>query len=157
MPIPPSILIRQEDNSPTAHVGTFGGLFGRKQFLGCVVATLPEGKLPADWGALKRWYAVLHRFDSSGRHLGTEHVFAGTSADGEETVVTRARQELRRLLSALPRARRENIALRLFSTLIDGTEFGLVDASEPEEEYEAIHLVPNDLAFFEPWDGTDDT
>ncbi len=157
MSVPASILIRQEDGSPTADVGTYGGFFHRGQFLGCVVATLPEGKLPADWRAVKRWYAVLHRFNSSGKHVGTDHFFAGVTADGEDLVIARARQELQRFISALSRVRYENIAVYLFTVTIDGTEFGLVEASEPEEEYEAIELVPNDLAFFAPWDGTYDT
>ena len=45
----------------------------------------------------------------------------------------------------------------LFQVVVDGETFGLVDASEPEEGYESIHLLPNDLAFFEPWDGLYDT
>jgi formate hydrogenlyase regulatory protein HycA len=50
-----------------------------------------------------------------------------------------------------------NVKVGLFQVQIDGHTFGLVDASVPEEGYVSIHLLPNDLAFFEPWDGTYDT
>ena len=50
-----------------------------------------------------------------------------------------------------------DVKISLFQVQIDGHTFGLVDASEPEEGYLSIHLLPDDLAFFEPWDGTYDT
>jgi hypothetical protein len=40
---------------------------------------------------------------------------------------------------------------------IDGHILGLIDASDPDEDYEVIQLVPNDLAFYAPWNGEYDT
>ena len=44
-----------------------------------------------------------------------------------------------------------------FSVQVDGFRFGLVDASKPDEDYESVHLLPNDFAFFAPWNGEFDT
>jgi hypothetical protein len=50
-----------------------------------------------------------------------------------------------------------DIKIGLFSTWIDGHRFGLIDSSVPKDAYVRLDLVPNDLAFFPPWDGYYDT
>ena len=84
--------------------------------------------------------------------------FAGTTADGERDVTKKAMRMLAELLMELGSYRyARSIKVKLFQTVIDGNTFGLIDASEPSEKYESVHLVPNDLAFFPPWTGEYDT
>jgi formate hydrogenlyase regulatory protein HycA len=124
--------------------------------MGFVTATLPM-PLPKDWQAHKRWYVVLHTFDKKGKHLNTEVSFAGTTASGERKTVEKAQARLAEMIAGLGKVRYGNVKVGLFEVEIDGHTFGLVDASEPDEGYESIHLLPNDLAFFSPWDGSYDT
>jgi hypothetical protein len=156
MAVPGHIPIFYEPDSPTGRIGIHGSGDKQGQFFGCVVAALPV-PAPKQWEEHKRWYAVLHRFDLDGRHLGTDHEFCGTTASGESAAIARAEAKLGELMSRLENPQLRDIEIDLFSVTIDGHVFGLIDASDPEEEYEAIHLVPNDLAFFEPWEGDYDT
>ena len=61
------------------------------------------------------------------------------------------------MLSSLGEVSFEDVEVELFSIEIDGFTFGLVDGSEPDEGIIRVDLLPNDLAFFEPWDGEYDT
>ncbi len=153
MAVPQTIKILREEGYHTDQIGKYGD---GKQFMGFVTATLPM-PLPDNWQFHKRWYAVLHTFDKKGKHLNTEAWFAGTTASGEREVVQKAQTRLSEMIAALGEVRYGNIKVGLFQVQIDGHTFGLVDASEPDEDYESIHLLPNDLAFFDPWDGTYDT
>lgn len=153
MAVPRSIKVCREAGYHTDQIGKYGG---GNQFMGFVTATLPE-PLPKDWQAKKRWYAVLHTFDAKGKHLNTEAWFSGTTADGERGVVTNAEKRLAEMISALGEVEYGDVKVELFQAQIDGYTFGLVDASVPGEGYESVHLLPNDLAFFKPWDGTYDT
>src|SRR5262249_43319711 len=75
------------------------------QFWGQVTAsfsTMPK-PAPVDWRPYKRWYAVLHRFGPWGKHLGTEHWFAGTTADGERGWASGHRRRGRRWSPPGPR------------------------------------------------------
>lgn len=155
MSIPTLIPIRREEGYHTHYLGRYGR---DKQFLGFVVATLPEGRLPENWPEMKRWYAVLHLFDFSGQHLETRHVYAGTTADGEAQVTKRAMKALGNMLMDLGSWRyARTIKVKLFQTVIDGATFGLVDTTDPSEGYERVDLLPNDLVFFPPWTGEYDT
>lgn len=153
--VPLHIRIAYLPRSPTACIGTHGNAGSRGQFLGCVVATLPEGPLTGD-PTQKRWYAVLHRFDAAGKHLGTDHAFTGTSID-EPAAVQRADEKLRAFVERLEHRELRDIDIDLFQVTIDGHRFGLVDASDPDEGRQVLELVPNDLAFSPPWDGQYDT
>ena len=49
-----------------------------------------------------------------------------------------------------------DIKIKLFRVEIDGTTFGMVDVSEPDEGPEwadRVSMVPGDLLFTAPWDG----
>jgi formate hydrogenlyase regulatory protein HycA len=151
--VPQSIKIAREEGHHTDRIGKYGK---GNQFMGFVTATVPE-PLPKDWQAHKRWYAVLHTFDKKGKHLSTEAWFAGTTASGEREAVAKAQAKLDQMIAALGKVKYGNVEVGLFQVQIDGQTFGLVDASEPEEGYVSIHLLPNELAFFEPWDGRYDT
>jgi formate hydrogenlyase regulatory protein HycA len=153
MAVPQTIKVLREEGYHTDQVGKYGG---GNQFMAFVTATLPM-PLPEDWQARKRWYAVLHTFDKKGNHLNTKAWFAGTTASGERQAVERAEARLAEMIVALGTVRYGDVKVGLFQVQIDGHTFGLVDASEPDEGYESIHLLPNDLAFFAPWDGTYDT
>jgi formate hydrogenlyase regulatory protein HycA len=152
MPVPIAIPIVREAGYHTDQIGTHAG----GQFMGFVTATLPV-PTPADWSSHRRWYAVLHTFDAEGRHMQTDAVFMGTTADGEQDVVHRAERQLAKMIASLGEITYADVKVGLFQVNVEGSVFGLVDASEPEEGYESIHLLPNDLAFFAPWDGTYDT
>jgi formate hydrogenlyase regulatory protein HycA len=148
--IPKLIPIAYEPNFYTRYVGRFGK--GR-QFMAFVVATLSKRKVK-DPAKHKRWYAVLHTFDARGIHLGTEHWFAGTTAEGEKEVCERAQKKRLEMLEKLEPYELCNIKVKLFSTEIDGQLFGLVDSSEPEEGFEdRVTLWPNDFLFTAPWNG----
>jgi hypothetical protein len=151
--VPQSIKIAREEGYHTDRIGKYGE---GNQFMGFVTATVPNA-LPKHGQRHTRWYAVLHTFDKKGKHLNTEAWFAGTTAGGERKAVEKAQAKLDQMIVALGKVKYGDVKVGLFQVQIDGHTFGLVDASEPEEDYLSIHLLPNDLAFFEPWDGTYDT
>jgi len=153
MAVPRKIRILREPGYHTDQIGKYGD---GQQFMGFVTATLPT-PLPDDGEPQKRWYAVLHTFDKHGTHQHTEAWFAGTTSEGERRVVESAETRLAEMIRSLGNVRYGHVRVQRFQVEIDGQTFGLVDASEPEEDYESIHLLPNDLAFFPPWDGTYDT
>src|SRR5258708_1942364 len=117
-----------------------------------VVATLPT-PLPADWKRHKRLYAVLHTFDASGEHLDTEAWLAGVTSDGEASVCDRAAAKRDAMVAALDRVELCDVRVKLFSVNVDGQVFGLVDTSHSRLG-PRVTLVPNDLSFQPPWDGT---
>jgi formate hydrogenlyase regulatory protein HycA len=151
--VPKSIRITREEGYHTDQIGKYGD---GNQFMAFVTATLPTPRSKDRHGHM-RWYAVLHTFDKKGKHLNTEAWFAGTTARGEREAVQKAQTKLAEMIAELGKVKYGNIKAGLFKVQIDGHTFGLVDASEPQEGYESIHLLPNDLAFFAPWDGTYDT
>jgi formate hydrogenlyase regulatory protein HycA len=151
--VPQSIKIAREKGYHTDRIGKYAA---GNQFMGFVTATAPRPR-PKDRKTPWRWYAVLHTFDKKGKHLNTDAWFAGTAGSGARKAVTRAEAKLDQMIAALGQVKYGDIKVGLFQVPIDGHTFGLVDASEPEEGYASIHLLPNNLAFFEPWDGTYDT
>jgi formate hydrogenlyase regulatory protein HycA len=115
---------------------------------------------PADCRPYVRWYAVLHKFNGWGKHLGTDYWFAGTAADGEREVCERASARLDEMVAALGPVELADIEIELFRVEIDGGVFGLIDVSKPEdgpEFAERALMVPGGLLFYPPWDGTYDT
>jgi hypothetical protein len=152
MPVPQTIKIRREKGYHTDCIGKYGD---GNQFMGFVVAAPFRDRKKRK--TVLDWYAVVHKFDPKGRHLRTEAWRAGTAPGVEREVVEKAEKRLAEMVAALGKVRYGNIKVSLFRVEIDGHTFGLVDASEPDEDYESIHLLPNELAFFEPWDGTYDT
>jgi formate hydrogenlyase regulatory protein HycA len=151
--VPQNIKICREEGYHTDRIGTYAG---DRQFMAFVTATLRR-PVPADWQAHKRWYAVLHTFNREGEHLDTRAWFAGTTADGEELVVAAAQAKLDEFLGELNGRAFGDVVVGLFEVDVDGHTFGLVDASDPDEDHERIDLLPNDLAIFEPWDGSYET
>lgn len=162
MAIPKRIPVSREGGNYSKFMGVYRSGRRRCQFWGQVVAAfadMPRPR-PSDWGAYKRWYAVLHRFDARGKHLGTDHHFAGTTADSEEDVCERARAELDAMIAGLGPVEWADIAIGLFRVEIDGNTFGLVDVSEPDEGPEwadRVSMEPGDLLFTAPWNGNYDS
>ena len=151
MTIPERIPFARIEKYYTRNIGTFAG---GKQFMAFVVAEIDMANPDRPWEERKRWYAVLHKFDENGAHIGTDHWFAGTTADGEPAVTERAARRVTEFMSALPNVQFGDIAIRLFQTVIDGHLFGLC---RDEESENIVQLLPNDLVFYPPWDGSYDT
>ncbi len=152
MAIPAKIRIKRIPDYYTKCIGKYAD----GQFMALITATMPE-PIPKHSEQHKRWYSVLHTFYSDGRHRHTEAWFAGTAAEGEEEVGSRARKKRDEMVASLQGCVFCDVEVGLFSVQIDGFTFGLVDASKPKEGYESVHLLPNDFAFFEPWNGEFDT
>ena len=122
------------------------------EFVALITATLPE-PIPKDWNDRSAGIGVLHT------HLPAMGV-TDRQKHGSQARRQRAR---RKWESSEEEARRDgrisqdhvfcDVEVGLFSVQIDGFTFGLVDASKLEEGYESVHLLPNDFAFFEPWNG----
>jgi formate hydrogenlyase regulatory protein HycA len=145
-----------------------GRYAGGNQFMAFVTGAFPtdwwSGRRPPEylrtrWAEHKRWYAVLHRFDPDGNHLGTEARCGGTTAGGEGEAIKRADKELAELLESLGPCEACDIRVRPFGVEIDSYFFGLVyqlnnndDQANPEATYECVMLEPNDIMFHPPWD-----
>jgi formate hydrogenlyase regulatory protein HycA len=146
-------------------VGRYGG---GNQFMAFVTGAFPtgwwSGNRPPEylrnrWAEHKRWYAVLHRFDPDGNHLGTEARSGGTTAGGESEAIDRAEAALAQMLGSLGPRELCDIRVRPFGVEIDGYLFGLeykcVDAEDPDDPtatHEYVMLEPNDIMFHPPWD-----
>ena len=152
MTIPSKIKIQRIPDYYTKTIGSYED----GQFMALITATLPL-PIPKDWEYQKRWYSVLHTFTKDGRHIKTDAWFAGTESEGYEEVLIRARTKRDEMIASLKGLKLCDVEIELFSVQIDGFTFGLVDASVPEDDYESVHLLPNDFAFFAPWDGLFDT
>lgn len=115
------------------------------------VVGVPARKSGKDASQLK-WYAVLYQFDSDGNHLSTKSHFLGFGEFAHE--LRAPEQELKEMVAGLKQpVTFGDIEINLFSTLIDGSRFGLIDASEPSRGYFRVDLIPNGLSFFSPWEG----
>jgi formate hydrogenlyase regulatory protein HycA len=99
----------------------------------------------------------FHIFDKEGAHLQTRHWFAGTTAQGEPSVTREGFRHLAKMIMELGSFRFCDIAVKRFQTTIDGHVFGLIERSDADGGMETVHLLPNDLVFYHPWDGTYDT
>src|SRR2546425_3635642 len=119
MAIPDVIPVSRTGGSYTANIGCYDLDGASNQFWAHVAATLTKPKRGAQPWSGKRWYALLHKFTSQGKHLGTEHWFAGTSADGEEEVMRRARAKRDAMIAALGEVRFADIKVALFQVKID--------------------------------------
>jgi len=127
------------------------------QFMAFVTGAFPGNTFPktnADWRDLKRWYAVLHRFDQAGNHIQTESLCAGTSAEDDSAVAERAFSKLDAMLGALRSPRLQPIRVKLFRHSNGEYVFGLFYEQDPDEPAEGwVMLQPNDVMFHEPWNG----
>jgi hypothetical protein len=162
---PPERLRVPYDEGRFEHVGCYGG---GKQFMAFVTGAFPadwwSGSRPPEylrtrWAEHKRWYAVLHRFDAAGNHLGTDAWSGGTTAEGQDRAADRAWRKLDAMLASLGEYELCDIAVKPFRFEQDGYLFGLVyernscdDPEAPDATYECVMLWPNDIMFHPPWD-----
>jgi hypothetical protein len=162
MAIPQRIRVAREEGNYTSCMGFYSLDVEDNEFWGRVVASFAQETLDlsTDWRPYNRWYAVLHKFGPSGKHIGTDHWFAGTSADGEREVCERASKKLDEMVTALGPVEYSSIQIELFKVEIDGKIFGLLDVSKPEdgpEFAELAQMFPGGLLFYPPWNGNFDT
>lgn len=166
MSVPDVIPIRHEPDYRTPTIGRWQG----GQFLASVTASFPEDwDHSGDWQPLKRWCAVLHRFDDAGHHLDSRVRFTGTTADGERQAIAAAEAVLDEWLDALPERHYQDIAIRPFEVRTEGVLFGLVleydsdgedgEDGDGEDGDDGVwaELYPDNLGFSAPWDGYYDT
>jgi formate hydrogenlyase regulatory protein HycA len=158
MAVPHVIPIAYEPRHRTETIGRYAD----GQFLASITYAFPEGFRPDDgWEEHKRLYTVLHTFDAEGRYRDSEVWCAGTWAEqqrdphGDDSVLSRARVHLAKLLRSLPRRSYTDIAIRPFQLTVDGVLFGLLTGEDEGEAW--AELYPDRLGFGEPWDGTYDT
>ncbi|WP_405717361.1 hypothetical protein [Streptomyces sp. NBC_00046] len=164
MAVPEIIPIAHEPDYRTDTIGRYTD----GQFLASVTYAFPDGyTVGDDWEEHKRLYAVLHRFDHEGRHLGSDIRCAGTWAEqrehphGDDSVTARAEAWMAALLDGLPEREYGDIAIRPFRLTVDGVLFGLVvehrDDEDSDGEDDWAELYPDQLGFYAPWDGQYDT
>jgi formate hydrogenlyase regulatory protein HycA len=161
----PNLLIPYENGKHCLFnlVGRYGG---SNQYMAFVTAAFPADwrAPPPDefrelWPTKKRWYAVLHRFDSDGNHLGTDARFCGTTADGEDKAIAKANEELEKIAEPLGPRTPCDIRVRPFGATIDGCFFGLVFEHFETPRYEGTYgtadsflLEPILMTFDPPFD-----
>ncbi|MEV4114285.1 hypothetical protein [Nonomuraea sp. NPDC049695] len=151
MTYPEIIPISYEPDYRTAHIGQWRD----GQFLGGVVAAFREGySMTEDWQAHKRWYAILHRFNSDGHYLDSRIECTGADDRHRESVDAGDRR-LSEWLAELPGLEFGDIAIRPFRLEFDGVVFGLI--LEDHGGAECAELYPDNLGFYAPWDGEYDT
>ncbi|MFE6778496.1 hypothetical protein [Streptomyces sp. NPDC057702] len=154
MRVPEVIPISHEPDHRTSTIGRWRD----GQFLASVTAAFPEGWRGEDWRAAKRWFAVLHRFDTAGRHLDSRIACTGGTADGERAAIAEAERVVAHWLEALPGRRYADIAIAPFALRREGVLFGLVvEGGADGDTGVRAELYPDGLGFFPPWDGSYDT
>jgi len=99
-------------------------------------------------------YSLVHLFDKNGKFIQTK--FEKTPKNSDNAFET-ACNTLDQMLSQLPKAKFQKIAIDLFEDEIDGMQIGLLDESDDDDEEVKAVLMPEGLVFFPPWDGHFDT
>lgn len=105
--------------------------------------------------SLTVWYVVLHLFAPDGAHLTTKAKRIGTSKDDKEILLVKAQFELDDLVSGLDVRELGPIEFKMFEFQFEDTEFGTTDCST-EEFGDCIRLLPGDIFFSPPWNGSYD-
>jgi hypothetical protein len=158
MPVPEIIPVTHEPNYRTATIGRYS----EGQFFASITYAFPEGYVHGEgWEDHKGLYVVLHRFDSSGHHTGSDIWCAGTWREqqrrphAEDSILGKAEAQMTELLGALPGREYTDIAIRPFRLTVDGVLFGLLieQHGEHEDEDDWVELYPDRLGFSAPWDG----
>lgn len=158
MPVPDLIPVAHEPDYRTATIGRYDG----GQFFASLTYAFRDGYNVTwgDWQDHKLAFAVLHRFDHDGHHVGSEVLAGGTVREEQDGVTFAPGPEewLAARLDALPGREFGSIAIRPFQTVHHGVLFGLVlerHGEGPGDDW--AELYPDQLGFHEPWDGLYDT
>ncbi|MBX9585559.1 MAG: hypothetical protein K2X87_35070 [Gemmataceae bacterium] len=162
MAAPDTLLIPYEDSDSGrfTHVGRYDG---GNQFPGYVAYAPPKfyhtEEITLDGQVIYRehtnCFAVLHRFDATGRHLASDiERVAGTRTSGEQDWA-----KLDGMIAGLGPTEFCDIRVKPFRLEVDGVAHGLiyecVDAEDPDDPAatdEYVMLEPNDIMFHPPWD-----
>jgi formate hydrogenlyase regulatory protein HycA len=165
MAAPVTLLIPYEDfeGGRFTHVGRYGP---GNQFMGYVTyasqyvpkfyhteEVTPDGQII--WREHTNCFAVLHRFDSSGKHVGTDvERVEGTDVSGE-----RDWAKLEEMIAQLREVEFCDIRVKPFRVEVGKVVHGLIYEcerwEEHGEEHEWVMLEPNDIMFHPPWDSGD--
>lgn len=112
------------------------------------VYTVSQADMVGDWQDYRNEYAILHLFDKNGNHKNTRHWLGGKT---NQVTDIQLYTKLEEMVMELGEIEFGDIEVKLFTTVIDGTIFGLV----PDEKSMFINLQPHaTIAFSEPWDGS---
>jgi hypothetical protein len=155
--LPDVIPVKYEPGYRTDRIGRHPG----GQFFADITGAYQEGTTAGtDWRQQQRIYAVLHLFDDSGHHTGSDIWFAGVRADSPASL-ERAEEVLSGWLARIGPVTYCDIAIRPFRADFDNVVFGLVDETT-DDPYEGhggpwAELYPQRLGFHEPWNGEYDT
>jgi formate hydrogenlyase regulatory protein HycA len=161
MAAPEKLRIPYEDweDARFEYVGQYGG---GNQFMAFVTGAFPgPDHFPnpgGNWREIKRWSAVVHRFDRDGNHLGTEARLGGFDIEGRAAAGEKAWHHLGQILKDLgvENARPCDIHVKPFSAEVDGVVYALEyerEVTDDGEVLEHVMLWPNDIMFHPPWDG----
>ena len=159
---PDTLLIPYEDfeGGRFTHVGRYGD---GNQFMAYLTYADPKiyhtEEVTPDGQILFRrhidCFAVLHRFDDAGHHLGTDVERVQGTPDSEQ----RDWLKLHELITGLGKVEFCDIRVKLFriefGKIVHGLIYECVDAEDPEDSsatYEYVMLEPNDIMFHPPWD-----
>jgi hypothetical protein len=159
MAAPDTLLIQYEDfeGGRFTHVGRYGP---GNQFMGYVTfaapkfyhteEVAPDGQII--WRQHMNCFAVLHRFDAAGQHLGTDvERVEGVQESGKADWST-----LESMIAALGEVKLCDIQVKLFRVEVGKVVHGLIYEcerwEEDEEEHDWVMLEPNDIMFHPPWD-----
>jgi hypothetical protein len=128
------------------HTHFLGKTEDGRQFFGYETFVFPKPMPTSDWEKQKE-YVVLYIFDKNGNHLVTNHWYAGTTSETDESEI---RERLEQMINELGNVEFCDIEVKPFQTVIDGVVFGLV----PNDEHESVELQPSStISFQKPWDG----
>ena len=142
--IPERIPIQRMEDYHTHFLGKTGD--GR-QFFGYETFVFPKPMPASDWKKHRKEYVVLYIFDKEGNHLLTNHWYAGTTLEADESAI---RKRLVQMIDELEGIEFCDIEVKPFQTIIDGVVFGLV----PDDEHKTVELQPSStISFQEPRDG----
>ena len=159
---PDKLLIPHEnfEGGRFTHVGRYGG---GNQFMGYLTYADPKfyhtEEVTPSGDLLFRehtnCFAVLHRFDTAGLHLGTDvERVGGTEESGE-----RDWAKLEEMIAGLGRVKFCDIRVRPFRVEFGKVVHGLIhecvdaeDPGDPSATHEYVMLEPNDIMFHPPWD-----
>jgi hypothetical protein len=156
---PDSLLIPYEDfeYGRFTHVGQYKG---GNQFMGYVTFAAPKfchtEEIAPDGQLVFRehtkCFAVLHRFDARGRHLGTDIERVGSTRDSGQRDWAR----LEEMVAGLGEVEFCDIRVKPFRVEVGKVVHGLIYNCERWEEdgedHEWVMLEPNDIMFHPPWD-----
>jgi len=151
------ILYEDFDDGRFSHIGRYGA---GNQFMAYTTyaspkhyhteESTPDGQMI--WRLHTNCFAILHRFDSDGHHLGTDI----ERLEGIEDSEVRDQAKFEAIIDKLGQVEFCDIQVKPFRIEIGKIVHGLIYEcefwEEDGEEHEWVMLEPNDIMFHPPWD-----